>query len=125
MQYLPIARLALLLGALAPVGLAWGAAPPARPVLVRFVRTWGKKGAGQGEFHVPIGIAIDRQDRVWVAAKSNRVQLFTAEGRYLGGLGRKGHGAGEFHTPHGLAVDGQGCLYVADTQNHRVQKFAP
>src|SRR5262249_17650715 len=33
--------------------------------------------------------------------------------------------AGQFCNPHGIAVDGKGFVYVADTQNHRIEKFAP
>jgi hypothetical protein len=57
-------------------------------------------------------------------ATNNRLQLFTAEGKYLTGFGAKGVGEGEFQLPHGLAIDSQGFLYVVDTRNHRIQKFA-
>jgi tripartite motif-containing protein 71 len=33
--------------------------------------------------------------------------------------------AGQFKYPRGVAVDGGGHVYVADTENHRIQKFAP
>jgi sugar lactone lactonase YvrE len=94
-----------------------------------FVSSWGSNG-GPGGFgagpkdRAPMGIAIDRQGRVWVAA-NNRLQLFTAEGRYLTGFGAEGVGEGELRLPHGLAIDSRGHLYVADTRNHRIQKFAP
>jgi DNA-binding beta-propeller fold protein YncE len=95
-----------------------------------FVSSWGKGGDGPGGFgntprsRAPMGLAIDRKGRVWVAT-NNRLQLFTAQGKYLTGFGVKGVGPGEFHRPHGLAIDSKGYLYVVDTRNHRIQKFAP
>jgi len=71
----------------------------------------------------PISIAVDRQDRVWVSATNNRVQLFTNDGRYLCGIGGEGIDPGQFHLPHGLALDSKDCLYVTDTMNGRIQKF--
>jgi DNA-binding beta-propeller fold protein YncE len=95
-----------------------------------FVSSWGSSDDGPGGFggrpksRGPMGIAIDKQERVWVAT-NNRLQLFTARGKYLTGFGNKGVGKGEFQTPHGLAIDSKGHLYVVDTHNHRIQKFAP
>ena len=100
---------------------------------------WGSAGADPGGFGPPpldkngkpitggpIGICVDRQDRVWVSATNHRVQLFTNAGKYLCGLGLDAEGKepGHFRTPHALALDSRGCLYVADVMNSRVQKFA-
>jgi sugar lactone lactonase YvrE len=70
---------------------------------------------------------VDPRGRIWVSSTNNRVQLFSPEGKFLGGVValKPGSGPGQFHTPHGLVLDSRGCLYVADTQNHRIQKFAP
>jgi sugar lactone lactonase YvrE len=72
----------------------------------------------------PIGICVDRQDRVWVGATNHRVQLFTNAGKYLCGMGGLGTKPAQFHIPHALALDSRGFLYVADTMNGRIQKFA-
>lgn len=72
----------------------------------------------------PIGVCVDRRDRVWVSATNNRVQLFTREGRYLGIVGEAGEKPGEFELPHAIAMDSRGFTYVADSSNQRVQKFA-
>jgi len=80
---------------------------------------------GKPIFAGPIGICVDRRDRVWVSATNSRVQQFSNDGHYLCGLGgAQGTEPGKFHLPHGLALDSRGCLYVADTMNHRIQKFA-
>lgn len=96
----------------------------------KFLLAWGGNHTGPGGFGGrpknlpgPIGIAIDTKGRVWVSATNNKVQQFTAEGKYLRGFGGTGEGPGQFHTPHGLALDSRGRLYVVDTKNHRVQKF--
>jgi sugar lactone lactonase YvrE len=71
----------------------------------------------------PIGICVDRLNRVWVGATNSRVQQFTNDGKYLRGIGGLGTKPGQFHVPHALALDSRGFLYVADTMNGRVQKF--
>lgn len=71
----------------------------------------------------PIGICVDRHQRVWVSATNNRVQQFTGDGKYLRGIGGAGTEPGQFHLPHAIALDSRGCLYVADTMNWRIQKF--
>ena len=98
----------------------------------KFVSAWGSNKAEPGGFGGrprnlpgPTGICIDKHDRVWVAATSNRVQLFTTDGKFLLGFGSLGEGQGQFRTPHGLALSSHGHLYVVDAQNHRIQEFAP
>jgi len=98
---------------------------------------WGSAGSEPGGFGPlplqrngkpatmggPIGICVDRQNRVWVGATNSRVQQFTNDGKYLRGIGGLGTKPGQFHVPHALALDSRGFLYVADTMNGRVQKF--
>jgi sugar lactone lactonase YvrE len=50
----------------------------------RFIKSWGGKGSGPGQFQVAHGIAIDAQGQLWVADRENqRVQLFDADGRFI------------------------------------------
>jgi DNA-binding beta-propeller fold protein YncE len=102
----------------------------------KFLLAWGDNqdkpgsfGGGFGGFKAslqgPIGICIDKKDRVWVSAVCGRVQQFTRDGKYLRGFGAtQGTRPGQFLAPHGLALDSRGNLYVVDAYNHRVQKFA-
>ncbi len=97
----------------------------------KFLRAWGNNEDKPGGFGGrpknlpgPIGICIDKQDRVWVSSTNNRVQQFSAEGGYLRGFGSKGQGPGEFSTPHAMAFDRAGFLYIVDTLNCRIQVFA-
>jgi DNA-binding beta-propeller fold protein YncE len=55
------------------------------------VREWGTSGTGPGQFHLPHGIAIDREGIVYVADRENgRIQRFNLEGRYIGEWGNLG-----------------------------------
>ena len=50
-----------------------------------FVKTWGRKGSGQGEFNLPHCIAVDSDENIYVAERLNdRVQVFDSEGSFRG-----------------------------------------
>lgn len=97
---------------------------------------WGNKSnepGGFGEYTFgslkntfgPIGVAIDKYDRVWVSSLNDRVQCFTPDGKFLFGIGLKGSGSepGQLSHPHGMAFDSRGHLFVCDAANQRIQKF--
>jgi hypothetical protein len=49
----------------------------------KYIKSWGQKGSGPGEFNVVHGIAIDAQGNVYVADEGNRrVQVFDTEGTF-------------------------------------------
>ena len=49
-----------------------------------WVKSWGKRGYGPGEFNIPHNIAIDYQNRVYVADRANgRLQVFDTDGNFL------------------------------------------
>ncbi len=49
-----------------------------------WVKSWGTRGNGQGQFNLPHAIAIDRNDNVYVGDRSNRrIQVFDTEGKFL------------------------------------------
>jgi DNA-binding beta-propeller fold protein YncE len=51
----------------------------------RLLCSWGEPGSRPGQFHVPHGIAVDRDGTVFVADRENsRLQLFTADGGFRG-----------------------------------------
>lgn len=76
------------------------------------IASFGKKGDGPGEFDLPHGIAIDAQDRVYVADRGNqRVQVFAPDGRHLESWGPEVFGAGS--RAWGVEIAG-GRLYVID-----------
>jgi sugar lactone lactonase YvrE len=76
--------------------------PPAR-----FLLTWGKKGTAPGEFHFPIGIAINPADEILITDHYNhRVQRFDGEGKLLD------HFA-VLPNPGGIALDKVGNVYLS------------
>ncbi len=76
----------------------------------KFLMAWGKQGKGPGEFDVPHAIAVDSQERVYVADRSNsRVQVFDANGKFLADWR-------QFGRPSGIYIDAHDVIYVADSQ---------
>ena len=50
----------------------------------RFIKAWGRKGTGPGEFEYPHAIAIDSKGHIYVADRRNsRVQIFDQSGKFL------------------------------------------
>jgi sugar lactone lactonase YvrE len=50
----------------------------------RFIRSWGGKGKGPGQFDVAHGIAIDAKGLLWVMDRENqRIQVFDPDGTFV------------------------------------------
>lgn len=50
----------------------------------KFVKAWGKLGAGPGEFNLPHAICLDSKGRLYVADRTNaRIQVFDQAGTFL------------------------------------------
>src|SRR6185436_11303725 len=50
----------------------------------KFVKAWGKRGAGPGEFNLPHAICMDSKGRLYVADRTNaRIQVFDQSGAFL------------------------------------------
>jgi DNA-binding beta-propeller fold protein YncE len=93
----------------------------------RFLFQWGGHGSEPGKFIRPQSMAVDGQDRIWVAdACNHRIQVFDATGteaRLLQIWGEQGKEPGKLSYPYDLILDGKGHLYVSEFGNSRVQKF--
>ena len=75
----------------------------------------------------PMSVAVSGTNLVFVGDSWNsRVMVYDGEGKYLTSLaGEWGESNGQMRNPNGVTVDPQGNLYVTDSDNARVQKFAP
>ncbi len=99
-----------------------GAAVAGGGLKVGFVKSWGVKGSGPGEFNEPYEAAVDGEGFVYVTdARNSRVQKFTADGEFILEWGGKGKGG--FEKPAGIALDAGGSVYVSDYDNDNVKKF--
>lgn len=77
----------------------------------KYLKSWGQRGSGPGEFNIVHGIAIDRAGLVYVADEGNRrIQVFDAEGTFKTQFLNVG-------TPTALCMTGGTTqyLYVAHT----------
>jgi DNA-binding beta-propeller fold protein YncE len=84
----------------------------------KYIRHFGRKGTGDGEFNRVHDIAIDGDGRLYIADPINeRVQIFDGDGKFLG----KWTGIG---APWGLHyVAAEQAMYMCDGTNQRVVKL--
>ena len=70
--------------------------------------SWGAPGIDVGQFMVPHNLAIDEQDRLYVADReSHRVQVFDRDGAPLAMWNN-------IHRPCGLTMGGDGLVYIGE-----------
>lgn len=58
-----------------------------------------------------------------VDSENHRIQVFTADRKFLRMFGKKGAGRGKVDWLHGVAVDASGLVYVSEESNHCVSVF--
>ena len=50
----------------------------------KWIKSWGTRGTGPGEFHIPHSIATDAKGNVYVGDRENRrIQIFNEDGEFL------------------------------------------
>lgn len=82
----------------------------------KFIKTWGKKGSGPGEFDTPHALAMDSRGRLFVGDRNNnRIQIFDPNGNYIDQWG-------QFSRPSGIYIDSNDIIYVADSESESVSK---
>jgi DNA-binding beta-propeller fold protein YncE len=91
----------------------------------KFIKWWGGKGTGPGQFDMPHSIAIDSKGRVYVADRSNnRIQIFDGDGKFIDQWTNFGTPWGLFITKNDMlyVVDGtdNNCLLIANTKDGKV-----
>lgn len=66
------------------------------------LRQWGTQGEGPGQLNLPHGIAIDKDQVIYVADRENgRIQRFTREGKYLSEIPGNGNKTFSLHLQNG------------------------
>ena len=74
----------------------------------KFIKAWGKRGDGPGEFNVPHTIFFDSRGRLLVGDRSNhRIQIFDQDGNFLDQWT-------QFGSPSGIFIAPDDTLYVVD-----------
>jgi sugar lactone lactonase YvrE len=82
----------------------------------KFIKTWGKKGTGPGEFDLPHCLAFDSTGRLFVGDRNNnRIQIFDQDGNYI-------EEWKQFSRPSGIFIDKHEVMYVADSESESVSK---
>jgi sugar lactone lactonase YvrE len=81
-----------------------------------FLKEWGKKGMGPGDFNLP-HTAVVHANKLYVGDRENyRLQVFDLNGRFL-------EQWTDIGSPWGLAISPSGQLWMADGHNNRILKL--
>ncbi len=84
-----------------------------------FVKAWGKKGTGVGEFDQPHALAVDSRGRLFVADRSNdRLQIFDQDGTHLDTWYQFSRASGIWITPGDT-------LYATDSESGSIAPGRP
>ncbi len=77
---------------------------------------------GGGPPIIPISLAVDGRDNLYVADRSSRtVLIYDSAGKFSGYVGRLKGGESYFESPAGITIDRiTGRIYVSDTLRHMV-----
>jgi NHL repeat-containing protein len=77
----------------------------------KFLKTWGQKGMGPGEFDVVHTLAFDSRGRLFVGDRqNNRIQIFDQDGKFIAQWF-------QFGRPSGMFIDKNDVIYVADSES--------
>jgi DNA-binding beta-propeller fold protein YncE len=81
-----------------------------------FIKAWGKKGTGPGEFDLPHTMFFDSRGRLLVGDRTNkRIQIFDQDGTFIDQWA-------QFGSPSGIFIAPDDTLYVVD-YNDRMGVF--
>lgn len=76
----------------------------------KLMLSYGEEGTGVGQFALPHGVFLDKEDRVYVADRENhRIQIFTKEGKFI-----KQWPDFREHLPCTLFIDKDDIIYVPE-----------
>ncbi len=81
----------------------------------------GSRGVGVGEFNKPRGVAVDREDNIYVEDMTGRVQKFTSDGKYVLQWQMPQTTLGK---PKGMGRDANGNIIVIEPHYQRINIFS-
>ena len=82
------------------------------------------RGSADGQLNYPTHVTVAGDGNIFVTDALNfRIQVFSAEGKFLKKFGRAGDNPGYFARPRGVAVDSDGNIYVVDGLFDNIQIF--
>jgi sugar lactone lactonase YvrE len=82
----------------------------------KLIKTFGKQGAGPGEFDQPHALAMDSKGRLFVGDRNNnRIQIFDQDGKFIDQWS-------QFSRPSGIYIDVNDDIYVADSESESVSR---
>ena len=77
----------------------------------KFIKSWGRRGSGRGEFQGAHCLAMDSRGRLFVGDRTNnRIEIFDQEGNFIAEWK-------QFGRPSGLYIDKSDVLYVTDSES--------
>jgi sugar lactone lactonase YvrE len=77
----------------------------------KFIKSWGRRGSGRGEFEGAHCLAMDSLGRLFVGDRTNnRIEIFDQDGNFIAEWK-------QFGRPSGLYIDKNDVLYVADSES--------
>jgi DNA-binding beta-propeller fold protein YncE len=82
----------------------------------KYIKEWGVKGTGPGQFDIPHALAMDSQGRLFVGDRNNnRIEIFDQDGKFLDAWP-------QFSRPSGIFIDKNDVIYVADSESESVSR---
>jgi hypothetical protein len=90
----------------------------------KFVREFGSRGTGPGQFNFPSHICCDNHANLLITDSMNsRVQILDPQGVFQSEIGKLGDRSGQFGRPKGVAADAFGRVYALDAVFDNLQIF--
>jgi hypothetical protein len=78
----------------------------------KFIKEFGKKGTGPGEFDGPHALAFDSKGRLFVGDRTNnRIQIFDQNGKFIAEWK-------QFGRPSGIFITKDDTIYVTDSESN-------
>ena len=94
----------------------------------KFIDGIGSFGKGELQFNYPCGLAIGKEQRIYVVEMTGgRVQILNSDFTYYGNFSKASPnlGSGRLNQPFAIAINSKGTVLVADTMNNAIQAFSP